>query len=479
MLFNSVEFFVFFGLVTTAYFLLPHRFRWALLLAASVVFYISLIPIYIFTLFFLILVDYLAGIFIEKAEGRKRKGVLAASILATCATLFIFKYYNFFGSNLNSLANLIGWNYSIEALSILLPIGLSFHTFQSLSYVIEVYRKKQKPERNIGIYALYVMFYPQLVAGPIERPQNLIHQFREKHNFDYKRVSNGLKLILWGLFLKVVVADRLAIFVNTVYANPTDYTGLPLMVATVFFGFQIFCDFAGYSTIAIGSARVMGFNLMKNFNRPYFSKSVPEFWRRWHISLSSWFRDYVYISLGGNRVSVRRLYINILIVFLISGLWHGASWTFIVWGILHGGYILSDVITTGFRTKFTHKINLHKFPSIYSLISIGITFSLVTFAWIFFRADTLSDAYYIISNMLSGITLDFSGLRVGLGWDEILLSLGLIAFIVSVYAIQSKTNLIEIFSNKNILFRWGSYIFLILAIIFFGHASPKFIYFQF
>src|SRR5678815_1064118 len=222
----------------------------------------------------------------------------------------------------------------VPFLKIILPIGLSFHTFQAMSYTIEVYRGNQKAERNFGIYALYVMFYPQLVAGPIERPQNLLHQFYENHKFDYERVVNGLKLILWGFFKKLVIADRLALYVGAVYNNPTHHTGLSFIMATIFFAFQIYCDFSGYSDIAIGAAKVMGFKLMTNFNRPYFARSISEFWKRWHISLSTWFKDYLYISLGGNRVSVPRWYFNLFIVFLVSGLWHGANWTYIIWGCL-------------------------------------------------------------------------------------------------------------------------------------------------
>ena len=336
MLFNSFHFFFFFIIVTSLYFLFPHKFRWALLLAASCYFYMAFIPVYILILGFTIVIDYFAGIWLEKSEGKKRKYFLIASLIANIGVLAIFKYYNFLNNNLSDLLNSFGYNNSIPNLSIILPIGLSFHTFQAMSYTIEVYRGNQKAERNFGIYSLYVMFYPQLVAGPIERPQNLIHQFYEKHYFDYERVVEGLKLMLWGLFMKLVIADRLAIYVNAVYNNSAQHSGITLLVATVFFAFQIYCDFAGYSSIAIGAARVMGFNLMTNFNRPYFSTSISEFWKRWHISLSSWFKDYLYISLGGNRVSIPRWYLNLFIVFVISGLWHGANWTFIIWVRLMG-----------------------------------------------------------------------------------------------------------------------------------------------
>ena len=353
MLFNSLDFAGFFVIVTSLYFLLPHRFRWSTLLLASCIFYMAFIPIYILILFVTITIDYFAGIWIENSQGNNRKWFLVMSIISTCLVLFVFKYFNFFLGNVAAIAKFLHWNYPIEILNIILPIGLSFHTFQSLSYVIEVYRNNQKAEHNFGIYSLYVMFYPQLVAGPIERPQNLLHQFYEKHSFDFERVVDGLKLMAWGLFKKVVVADRLALIVNGVYDNPTQFSGssLILSLATVFFAFQIYCDFSGYSDIARGCARVMGFKLMVNFDRPYFSKSIAEFWKRWHISLSTWFRDYLYISLGGNRVSTSRLYFNLFITFLISGLWHGANWTYVIWGALNGIYLIFAIVTAGLRRR--------------------------------------------------------------------------------------------------------------------------------
>ncbi|OFY92284.1 MAG: alginate O-acetyltransferase, partial [Bacteroidetes bacterium RIFOXYB2_FULL_35_7] len=343
MLFNSLQFAFFFPLVTLLYFALPHKLRWALLLGASCIFYMAFIPSYILILVATIIVDYIAGIYIEKEKGPKRRLYLIISIITNIGFLAFFKYFNFLNSNVAAIAHFLDWNYSIEALSIILPVGLSFHTFQAMSYTIEVYRGTQKAEYHFGIYALYVMFYPQLVAGPIERPQNLIHQFYEKHTFDYQRVTDGLKLMLWGFFKKMVIADRLSLYVNQVYNNPDQYSGFPVLLATYLFAFQIFCDFSGYSDIAIGSAKIMGFKLMDNFNTPYFAKTIKEFWKRWHISLSTWFRDYLYISLGGNRVIKWKMQFNLFIVFMISGLWHGANWTFVLWGSLHGFYIISAI----------------------------------------------------------------------------------------------------------------------------------------
>jgi alginate O-acetyltransferase complex protein AlgI len=390
MLFNSFQFLIFFPVVTLIYFLLPHRYRWLHLLIASCVFYMAFIPVYIFILFFTIIIDYIAGIIIENAVGRKRR----LSIFANVGVLAFFKYYNFFTGNVNALLGL--WHittYSAPLLRIILPIGLSFHTFQAMSYTIEVYRGHQKAERHFGIYALYVMFYPQLVAGPIERPQNLLHQFREEHKFNSQNLLDGLRLMLWGFFKKLVIADRLAFYVNVVYDYPNDFHYLNLIIATLFFTIQIYCDFSGYSDIAIGAAKTMGFDLMINFNRPYFSKNIQEFWKRWHISLSTWFRDYVYISLGGNRVRLSRVYFNTAVVFLVSGLWHGANWTYIIWGALHTVYIITYMIVKRFG-----KIKL---PDSIFVKFIGwlFTFLIVSFAWIFFRANNLSDAFLIVKHI--------------------------------------------------------------------------------
>lgn len=385
MLFNSFAFFLFFPIVTVIYFLLPHKFRWIHLLVSSCVFYMAFIPVYIFILFFTIIIDYIAGIVIENAEGRKRKMFLVLSLVSNIGVLAVFKYYNFFIENLNALLTGMHIDNALPILQIALPIGLSFHTFQAMSYTIEVYRGHHKAERHFGIYALYVMFYPQLVAGPIERPQNLLYQFHQRKYFDYDSVVNGLKLMMWGLFKKVVIADRLAIITDPIFKAPRHHTHIDILVAAFFFSFQIFCDFSGYSDIAIGAARVMGFRLMKNFDRPYNAKSISEFWKRWHISLSTWFRDYLYISLGGNRVSVPRWYFNILVVFIISGFWHGANWTFIVWGALHGFYFIFAKVTFNARQKINNAIGITRVKWLYDFIQVFITFTLVMLAWIFFQ----------------------------------------------------------------------------------------------
>jgi alginate O-acetyltransferase complex protein AlgI len=484
MLFNSLQFLIFFPVVTLLYFLLPHRLRWPLLFVASCYFYMALIPAYILVLFFLILVDYLAGILIEPASGPRRKLFLILSLLANILILGFFKYFNFINTNLAELYALWGGDWRVSNLSFLLPIGLSFHTFQSISYTIEVYRGRQKAERHLGIYAVYVLFYPQLVAGPIERPQNMLHQFKQVHHFDYQRVTDGLKLMMWGMFKKVVIADRLAEAVGLVYDNPTAYEGVPLLVATYFFAIQIYCDFSGYSDIAIGAAQVMGFRLMENFNRPYHASSVAEFWKRWHISLSTWFRDYVLFGLGGNR-NRWRFSVNLLITFLLSGLWHGASWNFVVWGGLHGIYLVGSNWTAGWRKRMVRWVGLDRYPRVHHLLQIVVTFHLVWFSWIFFRAQTMGDALYIIRKML--VINVWGGLRGVLLPGAFLLDrveLLIVFFAVSVmelvHLMQTRRQMRHFLSAQPIWIRWPIYYMIVYATLFLGKfSSQQFIYFQF
>ncbi len=481
MLFNSLAFFLFFPVVTIIYFLLPHRFRWIHLLLSSCVFYMAFIPVYIFILFFTIIIDYIAGIVIENAEGRKRKLFLIVSLISNIGVLAVFKYYNFFADNFNGLLSSSGT--SLPLLSIALPIGLSFHTFQAMSYTIEVYRGHHKAERHFGLYALYVMFYPQLVAGPIERPQNLLFQFRQHKNFDYDSVVNGLKLMMWGLFKKVVIADRLAVITDPIFRDPHHHTHVDILVASFFFSFQIFCDFSGYSDIAIGAARVMGFHLMKNFNRPYHARSIGEFWKRWHISLSTWFRDYLYISLGGNRVSIPRWYFNLFFVFLVSGFWHGANWTFIAWGALHGIYMLFAVITANTRQKINNALGITKVKWLNDFLQVSTTFFLVMLAWIFFRAANIYDALY----MLQQVPLAFADLYHGFAGDMPLetktswgMAFAVIAVLEIIHLLQRKNNILSLINGRPIYVRWLAYYVFIFAIIYFGvFDNRQFIYFQF
>ena len=476
MLFNSIDFLFFFIAVTLLYFALPHKYRWFLLLTASCYFYMAFVPIYILILGFTIVVDYFAGILLENEKGSKRKMYLVASMVANIGVLAIFKYYNFFNGNLTHLLHGAGYQNPVPYLSILLPIGLSFHTFQAMSYTIEVYRGHQKAERHFGIYALYVMFYPQLVAGPIERPQNLIPQLYQKHEFNYQNVKEGLTMMLWGLFKKIVIADRLAIYVNHVYSRYDDVSGMTLLVATILFSFQMYCDFSGYSDIAIGAARVMGFKLMTNFRRPIFSKSTTEFWQRWHISLSSWFKDYLYFTLGGSRVAVPRWYLNLFIVFVISGLWHGANWTFIIWGAINGFYVIFGIATKNIRNKFNHLIRLNKLPKLHTALQILTVFILVALVRIFFRSPDVSTAIKIFKKICS-----FSG-KVWYSSPSMLafILLSICFLLVVEWKAEFYKGKISFFNNSNGFVRKLSYATVIILILLMGvFDGGQFIYFQF
>ena len=444
-----------------------------MLLVASCFFYMFFKPVYILILAFTIVIDYVAGIMLEnEPDKKKKKKYLVFSILANVGVLAVFKYYNFLDGSFTSLASLGGLKINIPYLSILLPIGLSFHTFQAMSYTIEVYRGHQKAERHFGIYALYVMFYPQLVAGPIERPQNMIHQFYARHQFNYNNAVHGLNLIVYGLFKKIVVADRLSEYVNQVYLNPGNSSSLSALIAVCFFSIQIYCDFSGYSDIARGTARVMGFDLMINFNRPYLSTSISEFWTRWHISLSTWFRDYLYIPLGGNRAGKWRMYRNLLIVFLVSGLWHGARWTFVVWGALHGMYTLFGLLTRTSWTKLAAATGFNRLPALQTILSRLVVFVLVTFAWIFFRAESFSKASAMIHKLFAG---DYSSNLVQLSAEKGPLNLFLSFLVIGLLALSYKLPYDLKLKNSLPFLAITTFIIIILG----KNAGAEFIYFQF
>jgi len=473
MLFNSFTFIVFFIVVTTFYFILPNKLRWVLLLAASCFFYMFFKPEYILILAFTIVIDYFAGILLENETDKiRKKKFLILSLVANIGILAVFKYFNFINGNITGLALLFGVENPIPYLNMVLPIGLSFHTFQAMSYTIEVYRGQQKAERHFGIYSLYVMFYPQLVAGPIERPQNMLHQFYAKHKFDYNNAVNGLNLIAYGLFKKVVVADRLAQYVNQLYLNPDLANTTSAILGVCFFSIQIYCDFSGYSDIARGCAKFMGYDLMVNFNRPYLAKTIPEFWTRWHISLSTWFKDYVYIPLGGSRAGKWRWYRNFVIVFLISGLWHGAAWTFVIWGALHAFYAIFGLITQDVRRKLSEGSGLARLPRLHKVINQIIVFVLVTFAWIFFRAGSLDKAKAII-HKLSIFDFGFNLHRITLqkGPLNLLLTFFVIGLLALSYRLPANLKI-----RHNLLFL----IVTTLIIIILGmNGEAEFIYFQF
>ncbi len=473
MLFNSIEFLIFFPIVTLLFYLMPQKWRWLLLLAASCFFYMWFIPKYIFILLITILIDYSAGILIEKWKDDipKKKACLVVSIVSTCMVLFIFKYLNFCSANLVALAQHFGWSHPQKILNIALPIGLSFHTFQSLSYVIEVYRGNQKAERHFGYYALYVMFYPQLVTGPIERPQNLLRQLREHKELNYDNIANGLRLILFGLFLKMVVADNLAVYVDKIYENPFDYSSGDILLGMLFYSFQIYGDFFGYSTIALGCALAMGYSLMDNFKTPYLSGSVQEFWRRWHISLSTWFRDYLYIPLGGNRVAVPRWALNTLIVFTVCGIWHGANWTFMIWGFAYGVLL---ILERGLR-------NIHLFDRIegkagrlvINTLNVAKTFVIVTLLWSVFRATSFGNLHDLFTALFHNGAVANQLHVAPVAWISLILFVFLDILI--------RDSRFDVWCGRQIpLVRWCVYAFLMFAVIALSSVEQiPFIYFQF
>jgi len=479
MLFNSLEFLVFFPIVVALYFAIPHRFRWILLLIASYYFYMCWNYKFIVLIVVSTVVDYFSGILLHRTDRKGlRKLLLLASLITNLGLLFFFKYFNFFADSVNAAFDRFNMLSDIPTFNILLPVGISFYTFQTLSYTIDIYKRKQTPEYHFGRFALFVSFFPQLVAGPIERSVNLLPQFRREYNFDYERVKNGILLMGWGFFKKIVIADRLAEYVNVVYNSPTEYSGLPNIIATFFFSFQIYCDFSGYSDIAIGAALIMGYRLMTNFRRPYFSMNIREFWSRWHISLSTWFRDYVYISLGGNRVVKWRWYYNLFITFLVSGLWHGANWTFVIWGAIHGFYLVFAIWTSKFRNNVNKAIGITKTPALFSLVQVIITFILVYTSWIFFRANDVGEAIYILKNHfvfdseqalnLFRIKADFYLSFIGIG------------VLVAIDFMEEKYKLSTKLSELPRSAKWALLIVFVFTILVFAvWNETDFLYFQF
>lgn len=493
MIFTSTKFIIFFSLATILYYIVKDKYRWIVLLIASYYFYMLWNVKY--TLFILIttITTYLTGILMDRYSSQKaKKSLLVMNLIINSSILFLFKYFNFISSSLNNVLKWVSLSYRFPTLDLLLPIGISFYTFKALGYTIDVYRENIKAEKHFGIFALFLSFFPQVLSGPIDRSYNLIPQFHEKHHIDLTRIKDGFILMLWGFFKKLVIADNLALFINPVFNHPQNYKGIPLILASIFFAFQIYCDFSGYSDVAIGCAKVLGFNSINNFNNPYTSKSVPEFWRRWHISLSSWFRDYVYIPLGGNRVSTKRWCFNQLIVFLLSGLWHGANWTFVIWGILHGILTIISKLTKNIRNQLTDKLGFNRHPRFYSILQMILTFLLVDFAWIFFKANSLSDAIYIISNMFkdisSGLSLSYMAellASFGIEKYDFIITMTFLMLLVLMEYIKSSNSILEIVGSKPIWIRWSFYYILIFSIILLGgygygyEEQTQFLYVQF
>lgn len=479
MLFNSLSFAIFLPIVFAVYWGLPHKYRWFLLLVASYWFYMSWNPKYVVLILFTTVVSYVAGISLEKqANIRKKKMILAIACVASLGVLFFFKYFNFVSKSVAGVISYFGMPIEPIVLNFLLPVGISFYTFQTLSYVIDVYRGNAA-EHHFGKYATFVSFFPQLVAGPIERTVNLLPQLKDEHKFDYSLASYGLKQMAWGFFKKIVIADTISQYVGKVFDKPHGYQGFAFVIVAILFTIQIYCDFSGYSDIAIGTAKLMGIKLMTNFNSPYFSQSLREFWCRWHISLSTWFRDYVYIPLGGNRVGKLRKAFNLLATFLVSGLWHGANWTFVIWGGIHGiAQVIENIVFP--KSKSTD------YKGVAWLIRVLIVFCFCSFAWIFFAANTVSDAGYIITHMLDGVSSPSAYLHggfssIGLGKRQLLFLIpSLIGLIIYDYK-SLKEDVIAAISNKKTTVRWIVYIFFLLWMIFNIPTTnaTEFIYFQF
>ncbi|MBN2184281.1 MAG: MBOAT family protein [Candidatus Krumholzibacteriota bacterium] len=489
MLFNSIHFLVFFPVVVCLYFLLPHRWRWALLLVTSYYFYMCWKMEYIFLILISTVVAYLTAMGMSRSEKEKtRKTYLVLSLLVNLGLLFGFKYFNFFNDNARILFDRFNILYSVPTFRVLLPVGISFYTFQTLSYTIDVYRGETPVQKHLGYFAVYVSFFPQLVAGPIERSGRLLPQFFEKHGFSYSRATSGLKLMLWGFFKKIVIADRLAVLVNSVYNEPSAFPGTPVLVATFFFAFQIYCDFSGYSDIAIGSARIMGFELMENFRQPYFSRSISEFWKRWHISLSTWFRDYLYIPLGGNRVSRPKWYYNLMATFVVSGLWHGANWTFLCWGALHGLFLVTENILGPPARSIARALSINTGATFFKGIAMVWTFFLVCAAWVLFRANSLHDVGILMNSLVSdpGQYLDVSAIGLsfrgmGLKTVDLVQSFVFIGVLLAYDIIDTRYDFWKLVDARPLLVRWTIYYAIIILILFFSpyNKAQNFIYFQF
>jgi len=476
MLFNSIDFAIFLPIVFILYWFATNKnlkLQNLLIVAASYVFYGWWDWRFLSLIIFSTIVDYFVGRALGKEENkRKRKLLLWISILVNLGFLGFFKYYNFFLDNFVTAFSFFGQPINPQGLSIVLPVGISFYTFQTMSYTIDVYKRKLKPTKDFIAFSAFVSFFPQLVAGPIERATNLLPQFYKKRTFDYAKAVDGMLQILWGLFKKVVIADNCAEYANLIFNNSADYSGSTLFLGAVFFAFQIYGDFSGYSDIAIGTSRLFGFNLMQNFNFPYFSRDIAEFWRRWHISLSTWFRDYLYIPLGGSRGGTWMKVRNTFIIFIVSGFWHGANWTFIVWGALNAIYFLPLLLTNNNRNNVDTVAKGKFFPSIKDLSSILLTFSLTIFAWIFFRSASVYDAINYISNIFS--TSIFTLPEV---FPKKVLIIIMI-FILIEWLQRGKEHALQ-FINLPRPVRYAFYYLIIFVIFWKGGNHQDFIYFQF
>lgn len=498
MLFNSIEFLIFLPIVAAVYFFIPKKLKHLWLLCSSYYFYMCWNAEYALLILTSTVITYASGILMEKVKQmhtsavviqKRKKWIVAFSFCANLGILFFFKYMGFASEILKEVANLIHLRFSIRKFDVLLPVGISFYTFQALSYTADVYRDEIHAEKNFILYALFVSFFPQLVAGPIERSKNLLKQLAEPKKFSFDHFREGFLLMLWGYFLKLVLADRIAVFVDTVYGKYQSFGGYYLIVATVLFAVQIYCDFGGYSTIAMGAAKILGINLTENFDAPYLSTSVAQFWRRWHISLTSWFKDYLYIPLGGSRKGKIRKYLNKMIVFLVSGLWHGADFTYVIWGGINGIYQVFGEITLPIRKRITDIFHLHRDSLGHKLFQGVFTFAFIDLTWIFFRAPSIQDALNIIGSIFRAdnpwIFVDGSIYKCGLDMNNFILMLAGIGILLFADLCKRKNIKIrEVIIRQDGWFRWMFIALAITVILLFGIWGPNynaanFIYFQF
>lgn len=500
MLFHSLEFFIYFPVVVLVYFFIPKRWKCLWLLAASYYFYMSWNIGHTFLIAFSTLVTWVSGLLLGKCqrEGKRgcRKWIVAVSVLLNLGILFYFKYFDFLLANVNRVIGMLGFPMLEKPFEIVLPAGISFYTFQALGYTVDVYRGDVEPEKNLLRYALFVSFFPQLVAGPIERSRNLLRQIRRissvsfRRMWNYERIAGGLILMLWGYFLKLVIADRLCIFVDTVFRDWQQYGTAVLVLATAAFSIQIYCDFASYSTIAVGAAKVMGFTLMENFQTPYFSRSIQEFWRRWHISLSLWFQDYLYIPLGGSRCGVLRAQWNRMLTFLASGLWHGASWHFVAWGAIHGVYQAVGAQTQGIRRRLRKKTGVDTETFSFRLGQVMVTYALTLFALVFFRSASMSGAFGYLKRVFTKpdpwVFTDGTLYQLGLTQADLRVLLAALVTLLLVSLIRERRGeTLEVFlAGQGLWFRWMVILYLFAFLFLFGMYGPEydesqFIYFQF
>ena len=482
MLFNSINFILFLPIVFILYWFATKRdlrVQNILLLVSSYFFYACWDWRFMFLLIFSTLLDYYTGIKIYEASNQRKKAFwLWLSVSINLGFLGVFKYYNFFAESFADGLSLLGLKANLGSLQIILPVGISFYTFHGLSYVIDLYKNRIKPEKNFVNYSVFVSFFPLLVAGPIERATHLLPQILKKREFDYSKAVVGLRQILWGLFKKIVIADNCAEFANIIFNNSSDYSGSTHVLGALFFTIQIYCDFSGYSDIALGTARLFGIDLLRNFAFPYFSRDIAEFWRRWHISLSSWFKDYLYIPLGGSKGGMWMKIRNTFIIFLVSGFWHGANWTFIVWGFLNALYIMPSIIFNTNRVNLDIVAKGKYLPSIKEFLSIGITFSLTVLAWIFFRATSVTHAFSYLSEIFSSSLFTIPSFP-GIGRAIPIVAMT-IMFIIVEWLGREQQFAIENLGKKLVRpIRWVFYYSIIIAIFYFTGKEQQFIYFQF